>query len=96
MKKNVAILLFDEIEVLDFAGPFEVFAVTDELLGHTVFHTFTMGLRPGTVRTRNGLKIMPDFTLESCPAPHLIIVPGGAGTRPLLNMPALHEWLRVK
>ncbi|HTO02157.1 MAG TPA: DJ-1/PfpI family protein, partial [Opitutus sp.] len=96
MKKNVAILVFDEIEVLDFAGPFEVFAVTDELLGHTAFHTFTMSLKPGTVRSRNGLKIMPDFTLESCPPPHLIIVPGGAGTQPLLNMPALHEWLRIK
>ena len=96
MKKNVAILVFDEIEVLDFAGPFEVFAKTDELLGHTAFHTFTMGLKPGTVRSRNGLKIMPDFTLESCPTPHLIIIPGGAGTRPLLNMPALHEWLRIK
>jgi transcriptional regulator GlxA family with amidase domain len=96
MKKNVAILLFDDVEVLDFAGPYEVFAVTDELLGHQVFHTFTMALKPGTVRARNGLKIVPDFTLENCPNPHLIIIPGGAGTRLLLNMPALHEWLRVK
>ncbi len=96
MKKNVAILLFDEVEVLDFAGPFEVFAVTDELLNHEAFHTFTLALKPGTVRARNGLKIVPDFTLENCPSPHLIIIPGGAGTRPLLHMPALHEWLRVK
>jgi transcriptional regulator GlxA family with amidase domain len=96
MKKNVAILLFDEVEVLDFAGPFEVFAVTDELLEHQAFHTFTMGLKPGTVRSRNGLKIVPDFTLENCPNPQLIVIPGGSGTRPLLHMPALHEWLRVK
>ena len=96
MKKNVAILLFDEVEVLDFAGPFEVFSVTDELQEHQVFHTFTMALKPGTVRSRNGLKIVPDFTLENCPTPQIIIVPGGAGTRPLLHMPALHEWLRVK
>lgn len=96
MKRNVAILVFDEVEVLDFAGPFEVFAVADELHDHTVFHTFTVALKPGTVRARNGLKIVPDFTLENCPAPHLIIVPGGAGTRPLLQMPALHEWLRMK
>lgn len=96
MKKNVAILVFDDVEVLDFAGPFEVFAVTDELRGHAEFHTFTLALKPGTVRARNGLKIVPDFTLENCPAPHLIIVPGGAGTRPLLQMPALHEWLRTK
>jgi len=96
MKKNVAILVFDDVEVLDFAGPFEVFAVADELHGHELFHTFTLALKPGTVRARNGLKVVPDFTLENCPAPQLIIVPGGAGTRPLLQMPALHEWLRTK
>jgi transcriptional regulator GlxA family with amidase domain len=96
MKKNVAILLFDEVEVLDFAGPFEVFAVANELNDSQAFHTFALALKPGTVRARNGLKITPDFTLENCPPPHIIVIPGGAGTRPLLHMPALHEWLRVK
>jgi transcriptional regulator GlxA family with amidase domain len=96
MKQNVAILVFDDVEVLDFAGPFEVFAVTDELRGHAPFHTFTVALKPGAVRARNGLKLVPDFTLENCPAPHVLVIPGGAGTRPLLHMPALHEWLRRK
>ena len=96
MKRNVAILIFDDVEVLDFAGPFEVFAVTDELEGHIAFHTFTFALKPGTVRARNGLKLVPDFTLEHCPAPHVLVIPGGAGTRPLLRMPSLHEWLRTK
>ena len=41
-------------------------------------------------------KIVPDFTLENCPAPHVLVIPGGAGTRPLLQMPALHEWLRTR
>ena len=96
MKKNVALLIFDDVEVLDFAGPFEVFAVTDELQAHEVFHTFTLALQPGTIRARNGLKVVPDFTLENCPPPQLIIVPGGQGSRALLRMPALHEWLRRK
>src|SRR5215218_5742529 len=96
MKRNVAILLFDDVEVLDFAGPFEVFAVANELHQSEAFHTFTLTLKPGTVRARNGLKILPDFTLENCPTPHVIVVPGGSGTRPLMHMPALHEWLRVK
>ena len=96
MKRNVAILLFDDVEVLDFAGPFEVFAVANELHQADAFHTFTLTLKPGTVRARNGLKILPDFTLENCPTPQVIVIPGGAGTRPLMHMPALHEWLRVK
>jgi len=94
MRRAVAILVFDDVEVLDFAGPFEVFAVTDELAGRTVFDTFTVAEQPGTVRARNGLKIVPNHTLESAPAPHLLIVPGGAGTRPLAKRPALLEWVR--
>src|SRR4051812_26919150 len=96
MKKNVAILVFDDVEVLDFAGPFEVFALTDELQGHRPFHTFTLALAPGSVRARNGLKIVPDFTPENCPPPHILVIPGGQGTRPLLQKIALHEWLRSK
>ncbi|MGH7957041.1 MAG: DJ-1/PfpI family protein [Opitutaceae bacterium] len=96
MKKNVAILLFDEVEVLDFAGPFEVFAVADELRGHAVFNVFTVAENLGTIRARNGLKVVPHFSREDCPAPQVLIVPGGFGTRALLNKPALLEWIRLK
>lgn len=96
MKRNVAILVFDEVEVLDFAGPFEVFAVTDELRGHNTFHTCTVAGRPGAVRARNGLKIVPDHTLETAPAPHILVVPGGAGTRALLQQPSLLDWVRQR
>ena len=44
MRKNVAILIFDEVEVLDFAGPFEVFAVADEIHDFEIFNVFTVGL----------------------------------------------------
>lgn len=94
MKRNVAILLFDEVEVLDFAGPFEVFAVTDELGGHAVFNVCTVAENIGTIRARNGLKVIPDYSRESCPPPHVLVVPGGFGTRALLHKPALLEWLR--
>jgi transcriptional regulator GlxA family with amidase domain len=96
MKKNIAILLFDDVEVLDFAGPYEVFAVTDELRGYAVFNVFTVAENVGTIRARNGLKVVPHFSREDCPSPHVLIVPGGFGTRALLNKPALLEWLRLK
>ena len=82
--------------MLDFAGPFEIFAITDELRGYDTFHTFTVAASPGAVRARNGLKVVPDFTLENCPTPHRLIVPGGFGTRALLQQPALLEWLRLR
>ena len=96
MRRRVAILIFDDVEVLDFAGPFEVFAVTDELQGHAGFDVFTLAEGPGTVRAVNGLKVVPDHTLESAPAPDVLVVPGGAGTRALLKRPALLEWIRTR
>lgn len=102
MKQNVAILLFDEVEVLDFAGPFEVFAVTDELRGYGTFNVFTVAgagsdrtaapKRP--IRTRNGLSVNPDHDFATCPTPHLLIVPGGFGTRALLKQEAALAWVR--
>src|SRR5204862_3288584 len=96
MKRNVAIFIFDEVEVLDFAGPLEVFAVADELQGGDTFNVFTFAESPGTVRARHGLKVVPTYTLENCAPPDVLVVPGGIGTRPLLGKPALLEWLRVK
>ncbi len=96
MKKNIAILLFDDVEVLDFAGPFEVFSKADELSGRTVFNLCTVAQNRGTIRAVNGLKVLADYTLEDCPTPDVLIIPGGIGTRPLLNKPSLIEWLRLK
>ena len=96
MKRHVGILLFDEVEVLDFAGPFEVFAATDELRGGDTFNVFTFAENLGTVRARNGLKVVPHFSREACPNPQILVIPGGIGTRPLLGKPALLEWIRLK
>lgn len=94
MRRHVAILVFDEVEVLDFAGPFEVFSVTDELASGARFNVCLVAENPGTIRARNGLKIVPDHTLESAPAPQILLVPGGNGTRALLKKPSLIEWVR--
>lgn len=96
MKRHVAILVFPEVEVLDFAGPFEVFSVANELTAFATFHTFTVAETPGSIRARNGLKLVPDFLLENCPVPDVLIIPGGAGTRPLLRKPSLLEWIRQR
>ncbi len=94
--RTIALLLFDDVEVLDFAGPFEVFSVTNELNDHALFTVHTVGVTAGTIRARNGLKVVPTHTLESAPRPDLLIVPGGAGTRPLLRQPSTLEWIRTR
>ena len=92
----MAILVFDEVEVLDFAGPFEVFAVTDELRSREAFNVYTVAPRPGSVRARNGLNVVPGFTLGDCPPAHILVVPGGIGTRALLGNDVLLKWIQEK
>jgi len=95
MRRSVALLLFPEVEVLDFAGPFEVFSVTDELSDHTAFAVSNVASTP-TVKARNGLRVVADHTLESCPHADILIVPGGFGTRALLQQPDILAWVRTR
>lgn len=96
MRRRTAILLFDEVEVLDFAGPFEVFSVADELSGHQRFEVLTIAENTAPVRARNGLKITPDHSLATAPAADLLVIPGGYGTRALLKNPAVLDWVRTQ
>lgn len=94
MRRRTAILLFDDVEVLDFAGPFEVFAVTDELSAQQRFEVFTVAEKPGPIVARNGLKVLPEHTLATAPAADVLILPGGYGARALLTNDAVLEWVR--
>jgi len=92
--RNIAILVFDEVEVLDFCGPFEVFSVTDELNDHDLFKVYTLARRKRRIRARNGLKILPDYSIRSAPAPDILLIPGGEGTRRLMRDNRLLSWIQ--
>ncbi|MDP1860973.1 MAG: DJ-1/PfpI family protein, partial [Gemmatimonadaceae bacterium] len=79
-RRTVAIVLFDEIEVLDFAGPFEVFSVCGRRSQLDPFDVFTVSERGQTIRARNGLVVTPLYSFENAPAPDILLVPGGFGT----------------
>jgi len=78
--KNMAvgILLFDEVEELDFAGPWEVFGIASQLKNLTPF-TISKDGKP--IRCRYGLRVQPDRSFASCPRLDLLVVPGGRGAR---------------
>jgi transcriptional regulator GlxA family with amidase domain len=96
VRRTVAIFVFDDVEVLDFSGPFEVYSVADKLHEHGVFNVVTVGRTRSMVRAVNGLKVTPDYGFDDCPKPDVLVVPGGIGTRPLLNEPSVLQWLRAK
>jgi len=92
--RQVSILVFDEAEVLDVAGPYEVFSVAGRRHGLEPFRVSLVAERPGRVALRNGFLVEPHFTLEQAPAPSLLVIPGGYGTRRELDNAALLEWIR--
>jgi transcriptional regulator GlxA family with amidase domain len=96
---RVAVLLFDEVEVLDACGPFEVFSVAGRVatrVGAPVpFEVVTVTPQdPGTpVRARGGLRMLADHGLADAPPADVVVVPGGV-TDAVERDPALLEWLR--
>lgn len=98
---RVGIVLFNEVEVLDFGGPFEVFSVVrlDESTRRTTvspYEVVTVAERPGVVTATGGLRVLPDYTFADCPPLDLLLVPGGWGTRVELSNPAMLAFLRAR
>ncbi len=92
----MAILAFDDMEVLDYAGPYEVFNVAGELGKGRPFEVRSVGLTGAPVAGRGGFSVLPTYSLEECPPPDVLVVPGGAGVRALLDAEDLHAWLRER
>lgn len=100
---NVGVLIFDEVEVLDFAGPFEVFSRTRLTPGldsrrsedSAPFHVFTVGKTRDTVHATGDLLVVPHCSFADSPKIDLLVVPGGFGTRPLMNDAPTLDWIRT-
>lgn len=93
IERNLAILLFNDAEVLDFCGPFEVFSVANNQCEHSAFNVFTVA-ENSPIRARNGLSVNPDYTPKNSPKPEILLVPGGIGTRTEMNNHVLIDWIR--
>jgi len=102
-KRAVGILIFPEVEVLDFAGPYEVFSRTRLVAGvnsrrsdeSAPFNVFTVAKTAAIVKAVGGLQVIPDYDFATCPAIDVLVVPGGFGTRPLLSDAATLDWIRT-
>lgn len=79
--KKIAIVLFDQVEVLDFAGPFEVFSITGKRQTGEAYDVFTVAENP-QVSARNNLIVTPTYTFDNCPSPDIFLIPGGGGYYP--------------
>ena len=99
---SVGILIFDNVEVLDFAGPFEVFSRTRLVPGvdarrsedSAPFRVFTVARSSTPVVATGGLRVIPHHSFADAPLIDLLVVPGGFGTRALLREQDTLDWIR--
>ena len=93
--RRVLILIFDDAEVLDVFGPYEVFAAAGRgAAGEPPpFEVQLVAEQPGPVTLRHGLSVNPHFTLRDAPAADILVVPGGQGTRREMHNPQLTDWI---
>jgi len=97
-RKQAGILLFNDIEMLDFCGPFEVFSVTrlNEEKRREELSPFNLMLVAETkepVVTTGGITVLPHYDLDECPPLDILVIPGGWGTRKEMNNDRLLKWI---
>ena len=97
-RRTVGILVFPDVEVLDFCGPFEVFSAArlDEARRReepSPYDVVLVAESVDVVMTTGGLKVVPDHTTSNCPPLDVLVVPGGWGTRREMTNDRLIAWI---
>lgn len=92
---KVGILLFHEVEVLDFAGPFEVFSITADKDNNKLFQVSTVSEKKSIISARNGLRIQPDYDFMDATKFDILIIPGGYGAEEIeIHNKLVIDWIR--
>ncbi|CAI6025082.1 Isonitrile hydratase [Paenibacillus sp. JJ-100] len=90
--RNVAVFIFEQVEPLDFAGPFEVF-ISGSNRGQD-FNVYTVAETENAIKALGGLSINPAYTIHNCPNPDILVIPGGWGSRTEMNNETITSWIR--
>jgi transcriptional regulator GlxA family with amidase domain len=98
--RTVGILIFDEVEVLDFCGPFEVFSIARRPENPDddarLFTVITIAEEDRLIRCRGGLLVQPHHTIADHPSLDILVVPGGQGTRRERLNTRLLDWIATQ
>lgn len=98
MTTSIAIYLFPDAEVLDFAGPYEVFTTASRVFRRDnpslpePFTVFTVASEAGSVKARAGLVVQPDYTFANHPPMDVLLISGGVVTAEL-DTPEVIAWI---
>jgi len=89
---NIGIYIYDNAEVLDFSGPFEVFTTAQRISKKSLFTTYLINEVNQIVKARANYKVIPDHHINNHPDLDLLIVVGGDHSQEV-NKPEVIEWI---
>lgn len=92
MTRTIGIYVFDNVEVLDFAGPYEVFTCAARVGGASPFRVRTIAATLAPLRARAGLALQPEADFAGAGKIDVLIVPGGVVTAELAK-PEVIAWI---
>lgn len=91
--RNVAVLVFPGVELLDFAGPAEAFSAASTPDGRA-FNVYTVAPAAQPLRSGQGVTVVPRYSIDNCPPPAILVIPGG-DTSAVLEDPRVMQWIRA-
>lgn len=100
-KIKVGIFIYDNVEVLDFAGPYEVFSVTrstdkPDYADPCPFELILVSEMSRKIKTMGGMRVVPDNNFDDFPDVDVLIIPGGLGERHEHDNSIIHHFLKTQ
>ena len=92
--RNLAILIFDGVQIIDYTGPYETFGHAYSEDG-PVFNIYTVAEKAGPITTAMGMTVTPKYSFENAPQPNVLLVPGG-GVEDHVANPNVIKWIQDK
>ena len=90
---TIGILIFDQVEELDFVGPFEVLSYVNKIQPNST-KVLLLAEAADLVHAYNGLRIIPDTTINACPKLDVLVVPGGKGRLSAMRNTVIKEFIQ--
>lgn len=90
---TIGIVIFPQVEELDFVGPFEVLSYINKVQSNS---TKVLLIAPSLdpVQAFNGLRVLPDVTLQDCPPLDILLFPGGKGRTQWMKEPSMQNFIQ--
>jgi putative intracellular protease/amidase len=93
-QRNVAIFIFDGVQIIDYTGPYEVLGQAWDLEhDQKCFNIYTVAEKADPITTNMGMTVIPKYTFDNAPKPDILLLPGG-DTRQQVKNPKVIKWVQ--